>query len=127
MIVGATAVVGFAVAGPVGIGLAAGATVAALVGSRYLGSARVRKALIAGAGAGIVTGAALLARAPWPDPLGYAGDGLGPQVATVFGLVCAGLAAGWPSVGVPSGAATGRAPGSRRGDNQRREGSSTSE
>ncbi|WP_372459572.1 DUF3367 domain-containing protein [Dietzia aurantiaca] len=151
VIVAATAVFGFAVAGPVGLALTAGLTGAALVTSRYLGAGRARRWLVVGSGIGIVGGAALLARAPWPDPLGYAGDGWAPQVATVFGLVCAGLAAGWPSVGVPSVGAsssdrssagtssrslapssdrpsdTGSAPGSRRGDNQRRDGSSTSE
>ena len=126
-------------AGPIGVGLTAAATGAALLMSRYLGAARARHWLVAGAGTGIVAGAALLARAPWPDALGYAGDGLAPQLMTVSGLVCAGLAAGWPSVGVPPVGASssvrwsprrsgsGRAPGSRRGDNQRRDGSSTSE
>lgn len=139
-IVAATAVFGFTVAGPIGVGLTAAATGAALLMSRYLGAARARHWLVAGAGTGIVAGAALLARAPWPDALGYAGDGLAPQLMTVSGLVCAGLAAGWPSVGVPQVGASsssvrwsprrsgsGRAPGSRRGDNQRRDGSSTSE
>ena len=150
VIVAATAAFGYLVAGPVGLGLSVVLTAAALLTSRYLGAGRARRCLVAGAGVGIVAGAALLTRAPWPDALGYAGDGWGPQVATVFGLVCAGLAAGWPSVGAPSvgavssssrssgpgtepgadtdpGAGTGRAPGSRRGDNQRRDGSSTSE
>ncbi|MFD2392577.1 hypothetical protein ACFSSF_00555 [Dietzia aerolata] len=150
VIVAATAAFGYLVAGPVGLGLSVVLTAAALLTSRYLGAGRARRCLVAGAGVGIVAGAALLTRAPWPDALGYAGDGWGPQVATVFGLVCAGLAAGWPSVGAPSVGAvssssrssgpgtdpgadtdpdpgTGRAPGSRRGDNQRRDGSSTSE
>ena len=140
LIVAATAVFGFTVAGPIGVGLTAVTTGAALLTSRYLGAARARRLLVAGAGTGIVAGAALLARAPWPDALGYAGDGLAPQLMTVFGLVCAGVAAGWPSVGVPPVGAssssvrwsprpsgTGSAPGSRRGDNQRRDGSSTSE
>lgn len=144
VIVAATAVLGYAVAGPTGLVLTAVTCGAALAASRHLGAGRARRWLVAGAGIGIVAGAALLARAPWPDPLGYAGDGWAPQVATVFGLACAGLAAAWPSVGAPSvssasgvsagGASagavaadgTGSAPGSRRGDNQRRDGSSTS-
>ena len=116
--VAATAAFGFAVAGPVGLGVTAGLTVGALVASRYLGAGRARHLLVVGAGAGIVAGAAVLSRAPWPDPLGYAGDGWGPQVATVAGLVCAGLAVSWPSAGRPRGA--------RRGASQRPAGTSTS-
>src|SRR5690606_36152700 len=78
--IAATAGVGFAVAGPVGLGLTAGLTVGALVASRHLGAGNARTLLVVGSGVGIVAGAALLARAPWPDPLGYAGDGWGPQV-----------------------------------------------
>ncbi len=103
----ATAGVGYVLAGPVGLGLAVALTVSALGASRYLGAGRVRRMLIAGSGIGIATGAALLARSPWPDPLSYAGDGWAPQVATMVGLVCAGLAAAWPS--------DGRAPVSRPG------------
>ena len=113
----ATAAFGFAVAGPAGVGVFAGLTAAALVASRYLGAGRARTLLVAGAAVGIVAGATLLARAPWPDPLGYAGDEWGPQVATVAGLVCAGLAATWPSAGRPRGA--------RRGASQRWDGTST--
>ena len=115
--VAATAGVGVAVAGPVGLALTAGVTAGALLASRYLGAGRARGLLIAGSAAGIVTGAALLSRAPWPDPLGYAGDGWGPQVATVAGLVCAGVAASWPSAGRPRG--------TRRGASQRWAGTST--
>ena len=115
----ATAAVAYALAGPVGLGLAAVLGGGALVASRHLGAGRARELLVIGSGVGIVAGAALLSRAPWPDPLGYAGDGWGPQVATVAGLVCAGLAAAWPSVlGVPRGV--------RRGANHRPDGSSTS-
>ncbi|AWH96683.1 hypothetical protein A6048_15635 [Dietzia psychralcaliphila] len=115
----ATVAVAYALAGPVGLGLSAVLTVSALVASRYLGAGRARDLLIVGSGVGMVAGAALLARAPWPTPAGYAGDGWLPQVATVAGLVCAGLAAAWPSVlGVPRGV--------RRGANQRPDGSSTS-
>jgi arabinofuranan 3-O-arabinosyltransferase len=115
----ATAAVAYALAGPVGLGLAAALGGGALVASRHLGAGRARDLLVVGSGVGIVAGAALLARAPWPTPAGYAGDGWGPQVATVAGLVCAGLAAAWPSVlGVPRGA--------RRGANHRPDGSSTS-
>lgn len=115
----ATAAVAVAVAGPTGLGLVAAALALALAASRRWGAGRARRLLVAGAGAGIVVGAALLARAPWPDPLGYAGDELATQVATVSGLVCAGLAAGWPS----------GSPRRRReapGENARRDGSSTS-
>lgn len=115
--VAATAGVGVAVAGPVGLALTAGVTAGALLASRYLGAGRARGLLLAGSAAGIVTGAALLSRAPWPDPLGYAGDGWGPQVATVAGLVCAGVAASWPSAGRPRG--------TRRGASQRWAGTST--
>ena len=130
--VGATAVAGYLLAGPVGLGLAAWFTACALVASRYLGAGRARDLLVVGTGGGIVAGAALLARAPWPAPAGYAGDGWAPQVATVAGLVCAGLAAAWPSVaGTPRGALPGAGRGTprgpRRGDNHRRDGSSTSE
>ena len=118
VIVGATAVVGFAVAGPVGPGLTAALAAGALVASRRLGSARARELLVVGSGVGIVAGAALLARAPWPTPAGYAGDGWAPQVATVAGLVCAGLAAAWPSVR--------RSPRGPLGERNRRDGSSTS-
>lgn len=115
----ATAAVAFALAGPVGLGLAVALGGGALMASRHLGAGRARDLLVVGSGVGIVAGAALLARAPWPTPAGYAGDGWGPQVATVAGLVCAGLAAAWPSVlGVPRGA--------RRGANHRPDGSSTS-
>ena len=114
-----TAGFGFLVAGPVGLGLFAGLTAAALLTSRYLGAGRARSLLMAGAAVGIVTGAALLARAPWPSPLGYAGDEWGTQVATVVGLLCAGLAATWPSAGRPRAA--------RRGASQRWAGTSTSE
>ena len=114
----ATAAVGYLLAGPVGLAVTAGLTACALAASRHLGAAGARRLLVAGAGVGIVAGAALLARAPWPDPLGYAGDSLGPQVATVAGLVCAGLAASWPSAGRPRGA--------RRGASQRWDGTSTS-
>ncbi|KAA0918634.1 alpha-(1-_3)-arabinofuranosyltransferase [Dietzia sp. ANT_WB102] len=106
-----TAVVGFVVAGPVGLALTFGLTISALMASRHLGAGRARQLLVIGSGVGIVAGAALLARAPWPDSLGYAGDGWGPQVATVTGLICAGLASSWPSTGRPRGA--------RRGANQR--------
>ncbi|EYT57610.1 hypothetical protein H483_0115130 [Dietzia sp. UCD-THP] len=115
----ATVAVAYAVAGPVGLGMAAVVLAGALVASRHLGARRARDLLVAGAGVGIVAGAAVLSRAPWPDPLGYAGDGWLPQVATVAGLVCAGVAAAWPSVsGVPRGV--------RRGADQRPDGTSTS-
>ena len=135
--VAATALVAFVLAGPVGLGLAAGVTAGALAASRYLGAGRARELLIAGSATGVVVGATLLARAPWPDPLGYAGDGWAPQVATVAGLVCAGLAAAWPATGGPGvtasaggasagGAGAVGAAGRRRGANNRRDGSSTS-
>ena len=141
VVVAATAAVAFATAGPVGLALGAGVTAGALVASRYLGASRARAVLVTGAGAGVIAGAALLARAPWPDAVGYAGDGWAPQVSTVLGLVCAGLAAAWPITGGPgvlgsaaSGAAGGETsePGAsgsgprRRGENSRRDGSSTS-
>ena len=113
--VGATAAVGVLLAGPVGLGLTVVLTAGALVASRRLGAGRARELLVAGAGVGIVAGASLLARAPWPTPAGYAGDGWAPQVATVAGLVCAGLAVAWPS---------GRS--APRGEKNRRAGSSTS-
>lgn len=94
------ATAGFAalVAGPIGFAVTAAVVVAALVASRRLGADRARALLIIGAGVGITGGAVLLSRAPWPDAIGYAGDELGPQLVTVSGLVCAGLAAAWPSV-----------------------------
>ncbi|HMT50394.1 MAG TPA: hypothetical protein PKC36_09640, partial [Dietzia sp.] len=113
--VGATAAVGVLLAGPGGLGLTVVLTAGALVASRRLGAGRARELLVAGAGVGIVAGASLLARAPWPTPAGYAGDGWAPQVATVAGLVCAGLAVAWPS---------GRS--APRGEKNRRAGSSTS-
>ena len=115
---GATAAASYLLAGPVGLAVTAVLTGGALVASRHLGAGRARRLLVAGSGVGIVAGAALLARAPWPDPLGYAGDTLAPQVATVAGLVCAGLAASWPSAGRPRGA--------RRGASHRWDGTSTS-
>ncbi|PAY22638.1 hypothetical protein CEY15_12150 [Dietzia natronolimnaea] len=115
----ATVALAYALAGPVGLGLAVVLTGGALVTSRHLGAGRARDLLVVGSGVGIVAGAAVLSRAPWPDPLGYAGDGWLPQVATVAGLVCAGVAAAWPSVlGVPRGV--------RRGADQRPDGTSTS-
>lgn len=120
--VGATAAAAVLVAGPTGLGVLAALAAGALAASRRWGAGRARELLVAGAGAGIVAGAALLSRAPWPDPAGYAGDDAATQVATVAGLVCAGLAAAWPSVARP--AVRRRPPG--RGENARRDGSSTS-
>lgn len=120
--VAATAAVGFALAGPIGLGLAVGLTAGALAASRHLGAGRARDLLVVGAGVGIVAGATLLARAPWPTASGYAGDGWAPQVATVAGVICAGLAAAWPSVGGVRGARRRVDPG----ESHRRDGSSTS-
>lgn len=124
--VAATAVVAGLLAGPTGLVVTAVAVAGALVASRQWGAGRARDLLIVGAGAGIVTGAALLSRAPWPDATGYAGDGPAPQVASVAGLVFAGLAAAWPSVGSTAGRSV-RWPAGRPGASHRRDGSSSSE
>ena len=121
--VAATAADAVVVAGPTGLGLVAGLAAGGLLVSRRWGARRARELFVAGAGVGIVAGAAMLSRAPWPDPSGYAGDDLATQVASVAGLVCAGLAAAWPTVSVPSGRAARRR---RPGENARRDGSSTS-
>src|SRR5699024_8011138 len=94
----------------------------------YRGADRARDLLVVGAGTGIVAGAVLLSRAPWPDATGYAGDGAAPQVLTLAGLVCAGLAAAWPSVRGSAGPAVrgpSRGPRADR-ENQRPDGTSTS-
>ena len=126
--VAATAAVAGLVAGPAGLAITVGLSAGALLASRYRGADRARDLLVVGAGTGIVAGAVLLSRAPWPDATGYAGDGAAPQVLTLAGLVCAGLAAAWPSVRGSAGPAvrgSSRGPRADR-ENQRPDGTSTS-
>src|SRR5699024_2670648 len=77
--VAATAAVAGLVAGPAGLAITVGLGAGALLASRYRGADRARDLLVVGAGTGIVAGAVLLSRAPWPDATGYAGDGAAPQ------------------------------------------------
>src|SRR5699024_7385548 len=73
--VAATAAVAGLVAGPAVLAITVGLGAGALLASRYRGADRARDLLVVGAGTGIVAGAVLLSRAPWPDATGYAGDG----------------------------------------------------
>ena len=67
----------------------------------------------------IVGGALLLSRAPWPDPAGYAGDTAGPQVVTMLGLACAGVAAAWPGARESARRASARSRARRAGSSTR--------
>lgn len=120
--VATVALTGFVLAvlgGPAGLGVTALVTTAALVVSRHHGVGAARRALVAGAAGGVVTGAALLSRAPWPSPLGYAGDGPGPQLATLSGLACAGVAAAWPGARAAVRRASARSRARRAGSSTR--------
>ena len=110
-----TVAVAWSLAGVTGVATTATVTVAALLLTRRRGPARVRALLVGGAASGVLGGVVLLSRAPWPDPLGYAGDDAGPQIATVFGLVCAGLAAAWPGARESARRASARSRACRAG------------